>query len=205
MNVRKFFTTLLAITWLLDFWVHYPTLPYPKLKYHYPSGPAKQSRNHPVGFEQKAQPWRMKDCMLNGTISRKISWHILGSWEGTVISVMSPWYVRIKVFKFTKWFSQPADPFSKGCSKPKQGKTSNVKCESIIKEVTVNPLGLKAKQTTCIDSNIERLSERFACTKCDDTRVAKCHRYGRYICVKILESWGKRCRRPRSFVKWSSF
>ena len=21
-------------------------------------------------------------------------------------------------------------------------------------------------------------------------RVAKCHRYGRYICVKILESWG---------------
>ena len=32
-------------------------------------------------------------------------------------------------------------------------------------------------------------------------RVAKCHRYGRYICVKILESWGKKCRRPRSFVK----
>ena len=22
------------------FWVHYPTLPYPKLKNHYPSGPA---------------------------------------------------------------------------------------------------------------------------------------------------------------------
>ena len=40
MNVRKFCTTLLAITRLLDFWVHYPTLPYPKLKNHYPSGPA---------------------------------------------------------------------------------------------------------------------------------------------------------------------
>ena len=32
-------------------------------------------------------------------------------------------------------------------------------------------------------------------------RVAKCHRYGKYICVKILESWGKECRRPRIFVK----
>ena len=36
-------------------------------------------------------------------------------------------------------------------------------------------------------------------------RVAKCHRYGRYICGKILEGWGKKCGRPRSFVKWSSF
>ena len=36
-------------------------------------------------------------------------------------------------------------------------------------------------------------------------RVAKRHRYGRYICVKILEGWGKKCRRPQSFVKWSSF
>ena len=26
-------------------------------------------------------------------------------------------------------------------------------------------------------------------------RVAKCHRYGRYICVKILEGWGKKCGR----------
>ena len=42
MNVRIFFTTLLAITRLLDFWVHYPTLPYPKLKNHYPSGPARE-------------------------------------------------------------------------------------------------------------------------------------------------------------------
>ena len=39
-NLRKIFTTLLAITRLLDFWVHYPTLPYPKLKNHYSSGPA---------------------------------------------------------------------------------------------------------------------------------------------------------------------
>ena len=36
-------------------------------------------------------------------------------------------------------------------------------------------------------------------------RVAKCHRYGRYIRVKILESWGKKCGRPHSFVKLSSF
>ena len=37
------------------------------------------------------------------------------------------------------------------------------------------------------------------------TRVAKCHRYGRYICVKILEGLGKKCWRQRSFVKWISF
>ena len=37
----KFFTTLPEGTRLLDFWVHYPTLPYPKLKNHYPSGPGK--------------------------------------------------------------------------------------------------------------------------------------------------------------------
>ena len=35
-------------------------------------------------------------------------------------------------------------------------------------------------------------------------RDAKCYRYGRYFCVIILEGWGKNCRRPRSFVKWSS-
>ena len=32
-------------------------------------------------------------------------------------------------------------------------------------------------------------------------RVAKCHRYGRYICVKILEGWDKKFGRPHSFVK----
>ena len=36
MNLRIFFFRL------LDFWVHYHTLPYPKLKNHYPSGPAGQ-------------------------------------------------------------------------------------------------------------------------------------------------------------------
>ena len=35
----KFFTTLPEGTRLLDFWVHYPTLPLPKLKNHYLSGP----------------------------------------------------------------------------------------------------------------------------------------------------------------------
>ena len=35
----------------------------------------------------------------------------------------------------------------------------------------------------------------------DAVRVAKCHRYGRYICIKILEGWGKKFRRQRSFVK----
>ena len=35
----KFVTTLPEGTRLLDFWAHYPTLPYPKLKNHYPSGP----------------------------------------------------------------------------------------------------------------------------------------------------------------------
>ena len=37
------------------------------------------------------------------------------------------------------------------------------------------------------------------------SRAAKCHRYGRYIFVKILEGWGKKCGRPRSFLKLSSF
>ena len=35
-------------------------------------------------------------------------------------------------------------------------------------------------------------------------RVAKCHRYGRYICVKILEGWGKKCGRPCSSAKYWS-
>ena len=35
-------------------------------------------------------------------------------------------------------------------------------------------------------------------------RVAKCHRYGRYICVKILEGWGKKCGRPCSSAKLRS-
>ena len=33
------------------------------------------------------------------------------------------------------------------------------------------------------------------------TAIAKCHRYGRYICVKILDGLGIKCRRPQSFVK----
>ena len=48
MNVRNFFTTLLAITRLLDSWVHYPTLPYTKLKNHYPSGPAHHITYYPT-------------------------------------------------------------------------------------------------------------------------------------------------------------
>ena len=35
-------------------------------------------------------------------------------------------------------------------------------------------------------------------------RVAKCHRYGRYICVKILESWGKH-RHRRNVTSHHSF
>ena len=36
-------------------------------------------------------------------------------------------------------------------------------------------------------------------------RVAKCHRYGRYICVEILEGWGNKCWGLCSVVKLSSF
>ena len=43
-SLRNFFTTLLEGTRLLDFWVHYPTLPYSKLKNHYSLGPAWQLR-----------------------------------------------------------------------------------------------------------------------------------------------------------------
>ena len=45
------------------------------------------------------------------------------------------------------------------------------------------------------------------CKKSDSAkqcRVAKCHGYDGYIRVKILEGWGKKCRRPNSVVKWSS-
>ena len=30
-------------------------------------------------------------------------------------------------------------------------------------------------------------------------RVAKCHRFGRYICVKVLKGWGKKWRRLHSY------
>ena len=29
-----------------------------------------------------------------------------------------------------------------------------------------------------------------------ESRIAKCHIYGRYICVKVLEGWIKKCRKP---------
>ena len=32
-----------------------------------------------------------------------------------------------------------------------------------------------------------------------EPRVAKCHRYGRYICVKNLKSWGKMCGKTCTF------
>ena len=32
-------------------------------------------------------------------------------------------------------------------------------------------------------------------------RVVKCHRYSRYICVKILEGWGKKCNRTRGYAR----
>ena len=38
-SLRNFFSTLLEGTRLLDFWVHYPTLPYSKLTNHYSLGP----------------------------------------------------------------------------------------------------------------------------------------------------------------------
>ena len=31
-------------------------------------------------------------------------------------------------------------------------------------------------------------------------RVAEYHRYGKYICVKILEGWGEKCGRTCSYV-----
>ena len=36
-------------------------------------------------------------------------------------------------------------------------------------------------------------------------RVAKCYRYDKYICVKILEDWGKKYRIPHNFEKFSIF
>ena len=44
-SLRNFFTTLLEGTRLLDFSVHYPTLPYSKLKNHYSLGPVFQTFN----------------------------------------------------------------------------------------------------------------------------------------------------------------
>ena len=42
-------------------------------------------------------------------------------------------------------------------------------------------------------------------TFCKSQTVAKCHTYGRYICVKILEGLGKKCWRPHRFGRLSSF
>ena len=42
---------------------------------------------------------------------------------------------------------------------------------------------------------IQIRSPPFAFWVRSELRVAKCHRYGRYICVKILRGWGKKCRR----------
>ena len=39
----------------------------------------------------------------------------------------------------------------------------------------------------------------------DVIRVAKCHIYGRYICVIFLVSWGKKFGRPNSFAKIMQF
>ena len=38
-----------------------------------------------------------------------------------------------------------------------------------------------------------------------ESRIAKCHIYGRYICVKVLEGWSKKCRKPCIFIKLSVF
>ena len=37
-----------------------------------------------------------------------------------------------------------------------------------------------------------------------EDRVAKCHRYGRNICVKILDGWGKKCRSYFIFIQFKS-
>ena len=52
----KLFTTLLAITRLLDFQVHYPTLPYPNLKNHYPSGPGPEQILYSVSSAADRRP-----------------------------------------------------------------------------------------------------------------------------------------------------
>ena len=76
MNHRKNFTTLLAITRLLDFWVHYPTLTYPKLKNHYPSGPGRDALGNtsPSGVKISRGPCGAKSppVVLRGCISQHI-------------------------------------------------------------------------------------------------------------------------------------
>ena len=52
----KFVTTLPEGTRLLDFWVHYPTLPYPKLKNHYPSGPAERAPSNVQAKDYSKRP-----------------------------------------------------------------------------------------------------------------------------------------------------
>ena len=57
----------------------------------------------------------------------------------------------------------------------------------------------------CLQKLHKKMLRCQTCVTNTIIRVAKCHRYGRYICVKLLEGWGKKCRRPRSFVNVSSF
>ena len=53
------------------------------------------------------------------------------------------------------------------------------------------------------DNTLYKIDPNFVTKMEQKEKVAKCHRYGRYICLEMLEGWGKKCRRPRSFVKFS--
>ena len=55
-SLRNFFTTLLEGTRLLDFWVHYPTLPYSKLKNHYSQGPGWKAVDMSCHFQLLLRP-----------------------------------------------------------------------------------------------------------------------------------------------------
>ena len=58
---------------------------------------------------------------------------------------------------------------------------------------------LLAKCTGCRMSYM--LTMRLVQNGTGQSRVAQCHRYGRYICVKILEGWGKKVWETTEFCK----
>ena len=93
----KFVTTLLAITRLLNFWVHYPTLPYPKVINHYPSGPAdhrqregsSSGRLHPtiihINYTSLSNPLSSRFWWLrHGAVLTKCSFNWDSFWGSTL-------------------------------------------------------------------------------------------------------------------------
>ena len=96
-SLRNFFTTLLEGTRLLDFWVHYPTLPYSKLKNHYSLGPGP----HPASSARGPHPASSARQKLGKRSSA--TWSAVTS-DGWFVHSCEVWFVRRSGIWFVHWF-----------------------------------------------------------------------------------------------------